>query len=238
MDRCTICHTTLRPDDTPRTCCWPCEHRMRATLRELALQLPLLQTSLQRGDSPTEGRIGAATVGRSPLRDDVLNLLGPAITAASVRDPYGDQDGPPSIASVLYGWADVIATEHCCDAPALRPGGTWTTWLTAYLPWAAEQDWVAELDAELAETLTRVRAITRTEPRRRPLDAPCVCGAFGLVAEDWVEYIECEACGRLYTEAEYQDHRAEVMPHLLRTAIRIVTNATATEAACRSVRSA
>lgn len=226
MDRCTICHTTLRTSDNGRTACWRCEQQLLGWLRELTLQLPLLQASLLRGDSPSEGRVGGATVGRSPLRDDVLNLLGTAAgSTATVHDPYGDQAGPVSIAAVLYGWATVIAQAYGCSAPALRPGGTWSAWLTAYLPSQMTEAWVPDMHAELQQLLATVRGVTRTEPRRRLRSAPCSCGAFGLVVADWQLYTECEACGHLYTETEYAEHRAAVMPRLHALAILMTARA-------------
>jgi len=225
VSACTIrtCGRPLRPDEAHRTACSRCEHRIRAWLRELPHQLTLLQASLQPDRGHTQG---ALHDGRAhaplPVRGNVLSLLGPG-AAGAVADPYGDQTGPLPIDRLLRNWAETTA-EHVglCPAPGLRPGRTWTAWLTAYLPWALTAPWAGDFHDELAELLGSVRAITCTEPRRRPKDAPCPsCGAFGLTEEDWQPYIDCTVCELLLTPAEYADHARRVMPALYRTALLI-----------------
>lgn len=237
MASCTIptCRRPLRPDEAHHTACYRCARRIRAFLREITLQHPLLQASLQPDAGPAQGSIhGGRAHAPLPVRGDVLTLLGPGAGGA-VADPYGDQDGPLPMDRLLQGWAEMTADHVRLRAdtpepgsheatgpratPALRPGRTWPTWLAAYLPWALTAPWIAVFYAELAELVDAIRRITYTQPRRRHLDAPCVCGAFGLVQVDWEPYIECGICGRLYTQTEYRDHAARVLPPLYRIAV-------------------
>lgn len=223
--------------------CGRCEQRIRSWLTELDYQMPILRALLQHDRAPTEGTIhGGRAHSPLPVRGDVLNLLG-AGSNTTLADPYdetrGDQDGPLPITATLTGWAEATA-EHIRlrtgrpepgrhegtgprATPALRPGGTWTAWLTAYLPQALTADWIGDLHDELRTLLARVRGITHTEPQSHPQDAPCPgCSAFGLVETDWAPYIECTVCQLLLTRAEYQNHARSIMPQLYRTALRLV----------------
>ncbi|MCR3732207.1 ribosomal protein S27E [Streptomyces umbrinus] len=230
MSSCTVPGCPLPLESAHRRMCPRCAYRLRAYLRELVGQMPLLEASLQLDRSPTTGSIhGGRAHSPMPLRGDVLTLLGPG-SNTTLNDPYGnarsDQTGPPTLDQILRGWAEVTA-EHIRLAPTpwRRPGQTWAAWLGAYLPWILTAPWAGDFHQELGELVGRVRAITRTEPRTRKLDAPCPsCEAFGLVEEDWQEYIECPACGRLLTSDEYTAHAHRVMPTLWRTALLLAAH--------------
>ncbi|MFI6274289.1 hypothetical protein [Streptomyces sp. NPDC050988] len=226
MTSCTVpgCPRTS-DEDTRRRMCVRCARQLQAYLRELVGQMPLLQASLQLDRSPTTGSVhGGRAHSPMPVRGDVLTLLGPG-SNTTVDDPYGDargdQTGPLPIDTHLRGWAEMTALHvRLATAPGIRPGRTWAAWLTAYVPWIITAPWAGILHQELTELLGRVRSITRTEPRRRPLDAPCPsCEAFGLVEEDWQPYVECVACELLLTPDEYTAHARRVMPRLYRTAL-------------------
>lgn len=229
MNTCAVltCGRPL-PTDEQRTACARCEHRIRSWLREIPHQLRLLHASLEhdRG-GPKQGSIhGGRAHAPLPLRGDVLTLLGPGSTA--VTDPHGDQSGPLPVTTFLHSWAEATADHISPQAtPAIRPGGTWSAWLTAYLPWALTAEWVGSFHDELGELTRHLRGITHTEPRSRPLAAPCPgadCHAFGLLETDWADYIECTVCGRLLTRAEYDEHAARTLPPLHRLAILIAAN--------------
>ncbi|MFI6337819.1 hypothetical protein [Streptomyces sp. NPDC050535] len=227
MSSCLVpaCGRGLRPDEAHRAACGRCEHRIRGWLRELARQLPLLQASLQHERGATQGGPrGGRAHAPLPVRGDVLTLLGPA-APGPVRDPSGDQGGPVPIHALIRAWAELLADERGRPLPRLRPGETYGGYLAAHLPYALTRPWIAELHQELADLIRRVRAITRTEPQRRPRPAPCPgCGAFGLVQEDWQTYIDCTVCGQLLTPDEYTAHAARVMPALYRTALLITVH--------------
>lgn len=219
---CLICHHATA---APRTACGRCEAHIRAMLREIDAQRPLLAALLTPGSSPAGPR--AAATGRAhspmPVRGDVLTLLGAGATS-SVPDPHGDQTGPAPLDALLAGWAAAIAADlpELDATPARRHGTTWSQWLTRYLPQITTAPWADALHSELADVVQRIRAMTATEPRRHPQDAPCPsCAAFALVATDWEPYIDCEACGLLLTPSEYQTHARATLPNLARLAILI-----------------
>ncbi|MEW2570474.1 hypothetical protein [Streptomyces sp. NPDC047070] len=230
MSSCSIvrCGRPLLAHEHRRRVCDRCANRVRGWLRELDLQRILLRVMLVPGSSgPATGSVhGGRAHSPMPARGDVLNFLGPG-ASSTLADPYGDargdQDAGATIDATLHAWARATAEHiHPPDRPWLRPGRTWSAWLTAYLPWALSAPWIGDLHDELDDLVQQARGLTRTEPRRRPKDAPCPsCQAFGLVEEDWQPYIECTVCEALLTPDEYARHAQDVMPRLYRTALLI-----------------
>lgn len=228
------CGRTLDTKSTRRLC-HRCAGRLTAQLHELQWQLPHLRACLYPDRSPTTGHLhGGRAHSPLPARADVLNLLG-AGSNTTLNDPYdearGDQDGPIPVDTMLHGWAEILAAHiRLAPAPWRRPGHTWVAWHIAYLPWTLTAEWAGLFHQELTDVLTRVRRITHTEPQRHAQDAPCPsCEAFGLVDEDWANYVECVVCGNLLTRDEYQAHARRVLPQLYRTALQIVMAGTVTK---------
>jgi hypothetical protein len=218
MTTCTICR---RRDPSGAQACAACQADLHGALTELRHQAPLLRASLQPGASP---RAGTTTGGRAtaplPARLDVLSLLGPA-ASGPVDGPRDDQTGPVPITAILRDWAHAVADEQ--HKP--RPAGSIEThalYLRERLGWVCQQHWVVAFAGELQRVLQAVRGITRTEPRTRPLPAPCACGAFGLSLRDWAEHITCAVCGRYLTREQYDQHAAAVLPPLYRLGILMV----------------
>ncbi|WP_381797265.1 hypothetical protein [Streptomyces niveus] len=222
---CAICRRAHRDQgDAHRTACDRCEHRIRGWLREIPRQLPLLEASLVLDGGPAQGRSAGRAHAPLPVRADVLNMLGPA-APGPVRDHRGDQSGTLPILALVYAWAEQIAAERARDIPPFRPRADYTRYIAAHLPYACTRPWITDLHTELGDVVHAARAITRTEPRRRPQDAPCPgCSAFALIAEDWQQFIECTTCGLLLSHDEYAAHHQAVMPPLYRTALRLVVH--------------
>ncbi|NML55685.1 hypothetical protein HHL19_36300 [Streptomyces sp. R302] len=227
MAVCLICtHATERS----RTACARCEAQLLGWLAEIPRQVVLLEASLELGTRPAQGYGGAGRAHSPlPVRADVLNLLGPAASSGTVTSralgTVRDQNGPMPVHAVLYAWAEQLADDLGHRLPTINPRAPYTDYLTRHLAHIARAPWAAEFHRELAELIRRIRAITSTEPRRRPMDAPCPsCEAFALGHTDWQQYIDCETCGLLLTPDEYQAHRAAVMPGLARTAILLLAH--------------
>jgi hypothetical protein len=226
MTACLICRHG--PGAASRTVCPACETRLRALLREIDAQRPLLAASLHLDTAPADGRTGSGGRAHSPLpvRGDVLTLLGAGATG-TVPDPYGDQSGPVPLDTLLAGWAHAVAAElaELAAEPFRRHRTTWSTWLAAYMPQVVTAQWADAFHEELADIVHRIRAITRTEPRRRPKTAPCPsCAAFALFETDWQPYVDCEACGLLLTPSEYDQHAAATLPPLYRLGLQLVVS--------------
>ncbi|MFC8156326.1 hypothetical protein ACFUO0_20125 [Streptomyces cinereoruber] len=221
MSLCLIC---THPAEQPRTACTRCEHRLRGWLGEIPRQAVLLTASLELGTRPAQGHGGAGRAHSPlPVRADVLTLLGPA-APGPVHDVTDDQGGPQPVHAVLHAWADQLAEDLGHHLPPINHRAPYADYLARHLGHVVRSGWVALFHAELADLVRRIRAITSTEPRRHPLDAPCPsCTAFGLGHVDWETYIDCEACGLLLTADEYAAHHAAVM----RTALGLLRAAAA-----------
>ncbi|MEU4920206.1 hypothetical protein AB0G29_12705 [Streptomyces parvus] len=246
-DICISCFGRL-PDDSPRTGCEACEYRVHTWLRELPRQWVLLQDMLR----PDTGPARRGDVGRAhaplPVRLEALDLVGPG-QVVLLEDPHGDQTSGVPITPLLYGWAryltadadvpvarrDAYGTIHTsrCEGPWIRGGGDvpgLCRWLDAYLFYAATRPWWDDLYEQLEQLLLRVRRLTHTRPVTRAKDAPCPgCSAWSLVEREDELHITCTICPARLTPAEYDEHRAAVMPALTALALHIITPKPRTE---------
>ncbi|MFJ5888111.1 hypothetical protein [Streptomyces californicus] len=236
-DICLSCFGRL-PDDSPRTGCEACEYRVHSWLRELPRHLVLLAEMLH----PDTGPARRGGTGRAhaplPVRLEVLDLLGPG-QPVLLADPHGDQTGGIPITALLYGWARYLAadfptvrsdahgTVHIerCDGALVRGGADvpgLCRWLDAYLPYAATRPWWDDLYEQMEQLLLRVRRLTHTRPVTHAKDAPCPdCSGWSLVEREDELHITCTVCPARLTPAQYDDHRAAVMPQLAALALRI-----------------
>lgn len=224
MGDCAICRRALRQEDAHRTACIRCSHRMRGMLHEIGEQLPFLHASLRLDGAPAQGRSPGRAHAPLPVREDVLSLLGPA-APGPVRDALGDQRGSTPVLAVIHAWAEQLAADLGHKLGPYKIGDNHLGYLNTHLPFICVCSWAGELYAELAELIQVVRAITRTEPRKRAKDAPCPqCGSFALIEEDWQTYIECGTCAWLMTAEEYAAHHTQVMPPLYRLGVLLVAH--------------
>lgn len=234
-DRCTICPRALPETEADRYACQACVYRIRAWLRQLPAELPLLQAQLQPSGQPGQGHAGGRAHSPAPLRLDVLDMLGPG--GPVLDDPHGDQTGGLPITATLYGWARLIASEHPavwhdrhgtvqiapCEGAASRYGGSpaaWCSWLLRYLAYAVGRLWIGELYRELEDLMGRVQAITGTAVRTRRMMAPCpACQMFALTTVDGDWFIKCQACPEILDRDAYAAHCTAVLPPLTRLAV-------------------
>ncbi|MYS44089.1 hypothetical protein GTY23_23220 [Streptomyces sp. SID5998] len=206
------CSRTLRTTelDAGQTLCTPCVDLIGVWLRELPLQITVLEGSRQRETTGAAG--GGRAVHRTaplPGRDDVLNLLGPAAWNDSIRDPYGqaqhDQHGPLSIAGALLPWVRLITEERRWNPPANLSAQALADWLVhpPLLTWASRRPWAGNLRDELQQLMRTVRDVTSLRPRRRAVAQPCPrCDSLTLSAIDHQLYTECSTCQAMYTRDE------------------------------------
>lgn len=209
------CSRTLLDTElaTGQTLCSPCVDRIGVWLRELPLQITVLEGSRQR--ETTGDRAGGRTVYRTaplPGRDDVLNLLGPAAWTDHIRDPHAeglahDQTGQLPIAGVLIPWVRIITEERRWNPPVSLTAEDLALWLAQPKPlaWAARRPWAGDMRDELDDLMRTVRNTTRLRPRRRAVAQPCPrCDSLTLVETDHQLYTECttESCKAMFTREE------------------------------------
>ncbi|MER7833503.1 hypothetical protein [Streptomyces sp. NPDC095602] len=212
MPDCHICHGSMSSELAHRTACPRCGGRLAAWLEEMPRQLAALTDCLELERGEGTGRSAGRAHAPLPVRLDVLTLIGPA-APHPIRDTSGDQAGPVPVAGVLHAWADRLAEDLGTYLPRMRTASApaYAEYLARHLAVVVTRDWVAPLYEEVQGIVRRMRAITRAEPQRRPLEAPCPqCSAVGLVEVDWEVYRECTVCGLLLTAAEYQEHVARL----------------------------
>ncbi|MEU9654417.1 hypothetical protein AB0E00_36750 [Streptomyces sp. NPDC048110] len=228
MTACAICPRTA-PDGT--RACEACADELRAWLAELPGQARLLEQFVTPSAGPARGRLGGTGRAHAPAPVDfrVLVLLAPGRYDPA---PGTDDDGTAPIAAVLAAWAGHIAyrypaaardpygvahTQPCDEAwPAAgRTITGWCAWLTAYLPYTLTLDAVADYHRAVGDLVHRVRSLTHTTPRRRPMAAPCPsCEAFALVRTDGHWNIVCRACGHTLAPDAYDQHAARFLASL------------------------
>lgn len=208
----TTCTRALRDTElgAGQTLCTPCVRHIAGWLRELPLQITVLEGSRQRETTSTGS--GGRTVHRTaplPGRGDVLNLLGPAAWSDGIRDPHGDatadQHGPLPIAGVLIHWVRLITEERRWNPPLSLAPDHLAAWLahTRPLDWASRRPWAGVMRDELHELMRTVRNTTALRPRRRAVAQPCPrCDALTLVETDHQLYTECGTCESMYTREE------------------------------------
>ncbi|MER8262710.1 hypothetical protein ABT007_00780 [Streptomyces griseus] len=238
-DTCLSCRGLL-PAGSPRTGCEACQYSVHTWLLELPRHLVLLADML----TPDTGPARRGGVGRAhaplPVRLEVLDLTGPG-QPVLLDDPHGDQTGSVPMTPLLYGWARYLAADYPsvrtdahgtvhierCDGALVRGGADvpgLCRWLDAYLPYAATRPWWDALHEQIELLLHRVRRLTHTRPVTRAKDAPCPsCSAWSLVEREDELHITCTLCPVRLTPAQYDEHRAAVMPALAALALRIGT---------------
>jgi ribosomal protein S27E len=201
------CHRSLFEHEqvAHQALCTPCIRILGAWLAEIPTQIIVLEGSRQR-ETTSAGTGGRVAIRTAPLpgRPDVLNLLGPAAWS-DVRDPHGDQHGPLPIAGVLIPWVRLICEERRWNPPASLTAQALSGWLAQPRPldWASRRPWAGAMRDELHELMRTIRSTTRLRPQRRPIAQPCPrCDSLQLVETDHQLYIDCTACGAMFTREE------------------------------------
>jgi hypothetical protein len=149
---------------------------------------------------------------QAPISLDVVDLIGPAVHA-TIHDPFGDQVGYLSAATVLDSWVRLLREE--LFGHERLPGatvGSLADWLVAggavsRLEIACSRFLaVVDMTVELRDLLSALRSVAgETEPQpRRYWGVPCRgCNTVSqLVQED--DFVECERCQLLLNPEEFQ----------------------------------
>ncbi|MFG3710859.1 hypothetical protein [Micromonospora sp. NPDC047730] len=174
-------------------------------------------TSLLGGMAPTPARSTQPAVSGSrerqlPINPDVIDLLAPSRRGV-VRDPEGDQVGRLSVATVLddivHDWRDELFPDKHLP-PATVP--LLTSWMLDRYDVACDRHpAIADHAGEIRQLRTALHgALGETEPLPEVMWG-VLCRTEGcddvsqLVRRPGSDYIECDACFRLYTEEEYRE---------------------------------
>lgn len=220
--RCVVCQTRdPRPELEPA--CGPCRSRLTNQLREVPRLCDLLAAgpraevardgslvSLAAGPVPglsSSPRVAGSREAPIPIRVDALDLLGP-VDERTVHDVYGDQVGYTSAATILDSWCRMFAEERRESTP--RPHVTdQCKWLSDRLDELFKHPAIDEAAKEIGDlwhVLRRTAGLTIPKPELCE-GVPCrriECDLKTLYRLPGSEFIECQSCGQLLTEDEYQ----------------------------------
>lgn len=109
------------------------------------------------------------------------------------------------IRGTLTSWATLIAEERDLRGPANNHVNTTATFLVAHLDWSAHQPWINDLCSEINDLTRTAHQLAPSNPGKHHLPAPCPsCDLLALEREDGADYVECQNCGRLWQQEEYQ----------------------------------
>ncbi len=149
-------------------------------------------------------RVSGSREAPLPLAVDALDLGLPA-RAGTITDPYDDQVGHVSVATVLDTWVRDWAGQRREGLPAADVA-TLARWLADRTDWACDTHTaVDEYAAELRQLTRTLRVVTGTAQLVVRLPAPCPdCDLLSLIRADGEDHVRCTECGRLWTEDEYQ----------------------------------
>lgn len=213
--RCNVC-PQLRSASKPRQyerppVCEQCRERLADLLAEVSQLYNALPGSLERGVGVGQRVGGGEVEAPLPFQEDVWDLLLPA-SHTTIHDPFGDQIGYQSAATVLDSWArdwrDVRAMGE------VGPGGTVaasTAWLRDRVDWACDNH--PAIDEFAAELRALAAAIRRFVPRENARPQPCKgvpcrrCDMLTLARlSDGSGEIECQNpdCRTVLTSDEYR----------------------------------
>ena len=196
--QCIVC-PVLYPGGEPclyerQWVCQICRERLQRDLRELHGQEELFDLTPDRG---AEQRVSGTPGAALPVKESVVNLIGPGNPHVTEPVYYGDQIGELPV-DVWLGewsawWGGLWRLEHACD-----------------------QDLGI---ADFADELQRMLAVTRaankdTEQRAEYKNGvPCPrCDAKALTQSSTEDYVECAMCRTLYTPAEYEQWTRLLVP--------------------------
>lgn len=225
MTACILCpvyhpsRDPLWPDLPPA--CGGCRTRLAADLVEVVDLFATLPAWLIPG--ATHGpKVSGSREPALPFDVGVVDLMLPA-RAGTIADPYGDQTGHPSVASVLDSWVRDWAgmrREH----PPVPTVASLAGWLSVRLDWAlATHPAVDEFADEIGALVRILRAANRqTRPRPvRCVGVPCPrCDWTALWRRPDSDEVECgnEDCRRVLTVAQYDQWVAALAAQARRAA--------------------
>lgn len=185
-------------------------------LDPIAAALPMAPT-------PSPSKAPAVTGSRErqiPINVTVVDLTAPARPGA-VSDPWGDQVGHLSVATVLYEWVQHWRDPHGSTTPVTTE--RLMKWLAPRIERIADLDpAIVDFAAELIELKGHLRhALGESAPKPVVMwGVPCRrCNAVSTLVldqEDPNRYRECSApsCGVLMTEVEYKEWLVKIVENL------------------------
>lgn len=208
--QCVICQR--RPYMRAQVCD-ACRDRLPRTIAEIVELWKQLPDAMPRDQSNGQ-RVTGSREAPVPLNVDALDLALPARVpeaSAEGRKHPEDQVGHPAVASILdqwcRDWRDEMAFAQSLPVPTVPE---LARFLINRCDWAADRHPAVD---EFASEMGRLRAVLRgvlglIEPPAEFCDGVVCrkCDRYALYRES--DYVECDHCGLLYSESEYEEWAA------------------------------
>jgi hypothetical protein len=190
--------------------CNPCRDRLPRTLADIADLHAQLPAAIER-DQANAQRVTGSREAPVPVNIDAVDLSAHARNATATEEAKEhpeDQIGQVAVASILDQWArdwrDEMAFAQSLPVPTVPE---LARFLANRCEWAADRHPAVD---EFAAEMARLRAILRgvlglSEPPAEFCDGVVCrkCDRYALYRES--DYVECDHCGLLYSEAEYRE---------------------------------
>lgn len=162
--------------------------RLERLLAEMPLAHRWLRANLVPGGSGDSDKISGTKSPPAPLRIEAL-------------------DQADLIEAQLLSWAENVAQDRSLKAP-VRPQDC-AAMLRRQVGWIAEQEWVADLIAEVGDSVNGARRIAPWEAGIHRLPAPCPqCDRMTLTRRDGDSEVACDekmgGCGAWWDEESYR----------------------------------
>lgn len=200
---CPVC--TKRERRPNAMTCEHCPATITRNLREIRDLYPLLAAATTPGQGTAGPHVSGSREAPVPVLLHVVDLAAPA-DDRTVSDPYGDQTGAVSIASVLDGWvSDWIDHRRKGEHQPLPTVPELARWLLVRVDDACDtHPAVDEFAREVFGLVCAVRVALQISRRPESLHTPCpTCEMLSLKRAPGADHVECRNCGRLWTEDEY-----------------------------------
>lgn len=107
------------------------------------------------------------------------------------------------IRAVLTSWVQLVAEERDLRGPQDSQPTSTAAFLVTHLPWCAGQLWIDDMAGEMVDLTRTAHGLAPSHPGRHTLPIVCPdCGS-DLTRRDGDDYVECNGCRRLWSEADY-----------------------------------
>ena len=198
---CTLCGWHSRLEHV----CAHCRLRLSGELRELADLARLLAVVRPERPQSHAEHVSGTRDPALPVNLLHLDLVAPGCLTA-IADPYGDQIGHASIASVLSSWALDFSTQLGLVPTENSTVERLTPWLREHLDEACDRHpAIADFSREIRTLLPIARSVLALNKRKTRYWKPCPgCDVMALTRSSGDEWIECGNCKRLYTQEELE----------------------------------
>lgn len=155
-------------------------------------------------------------IAEMPARADQLRSVLGGLSATDRGENRPTKGNPPVplnvdahdllvlIEGTVVSWVRMVAEERGLRGPDRQHLPSLCGWLVGQIDWLPAQLWVDDLAEEMRTLSRSADSLTRANPARHRLPAPCpACAAHELGRRDGASEVTCAACGSTWPEQDY-----------------------------------